>query len=68
LVTGNLQTPAALDQASAGAQTVYHCAARVGYWDAHREFQVDIVDATRNVAQACRVDAHRSMITQFLRE
>jgi nucleoside-diphosphate-sugar epimerase len=54
LVFGTLQQPEILRQAFAGASIVYHCAARVGDWGPWRLFQEEIIDATRNVLEACK--------------
>jgi nucleoside-diphosphate-sugar epimerase len=53
LVEGDLLRPASLPTAVAGADIVYHCAARVGNWGTRKEFRTDIVDTTRNLLQAC---------------
>jgi nucleoside-diphosphate-sugar epimerase len=37
-----------------GADTVYHCASRVGDFGAWKMFQTEVVDTTRNVMAACR--------------
>src|SRR5262249_10483057 len=53
LVVGDLNDPASLPPAFAGAAVVYHCAARVGDWGPWRLFQNAIVAATANVLEAC---------------
>lgn len=53
LVEGDLRDPVSLPKAVAGADIVYHCAARVGNWGTRKEFHTDIVDTTRNLLQAC---------------
>lgn len=52
LVRGSLADPAACARAVRGVDTVYHAAAKVGDWGRWSEFQVDCIDATRNLAQA----------------
>src|SRR5437868_1284011 len=54
LAIGDLQDPASLQDAVAGADVVYHCAARVGDWGRWQDFQREVLDATRNVLHACR--------------
>ena len=54
LVEGDLCQPASLPPALAGADIVYHCAARVGEWGPWRQFQEQIVDATANLFAACQ--------------
>ncbi|HYT92405.1 MAG TPA: NAD-dependent epimerase/dehydratase family protein [Gemmataceae bacterium] len=43
-----------LIRAVAGADVVYHCAARVGDWGNWRRFQTDVIETARNVLQACQ--------------
>ena len=54
LVPGDLLQPASLAAAVAGAEVVYHCAARVGDWGSWADFQAQVIDATRNLVAACR--------------
>src|SRR5579871_3317662 len=54
LAQGDVQDPASLKRAFAGASIVYHCAARVSDWGPWRQFQAESVDGTRNVVEACR--------------
>lgn len=54
LVPGTLQDPASLVRFVEGADVVYHCAAKVGEWGPWRVFQEGILDATRNLLEACR--------------
>jgi nucleoside-diphosphate-sugar epimerase len=54
LCEGDLQTPESLPALLDGVDVVYHCAARVGDWGAWRDFQAQVIDATRHVAAACR--------------
>jgi nucleoside-diphosphate-sugar epimerase len=70
LIVGDLTKPASLPRAVDGADLVYHCAARVGDWGPWHVFQRDIIDATRNLLDACRVAAvgrvlHVSSITVY---
>jgi 2-alkyl-3-oxoalkanoate reductase len=44
-----------LQRALAGADVVYHCAARVGEWGPWRQFQEQIIDVAARVFDACRV-------------
>jgi nucleoside-diphosphate-sugar epimerase len=55
LVTGDLNEPASLSSAFAGADVVYHCAARVGDWGPWRAFQREVIAATANLLHACRI-------------
>lgn len=50
----DLLDPASLKAAVAGADVVYHCAARVGDWGSWADFQAQVIDATRNLVAACR--------------
>jgi nucleoside-diphosphate-sugar epimerase len=52
LVRGNLADPAACRAGVRGVVVVYHAAAKVGDWGRWAEFQVDCIDATRNLALA----------------
>jgi nucleoside-diphosphate-sugar epimerase len=54
LAYGDLTEPSGLPRALAGADMVYHCAARVGDWGPWRVFQREIIDATANLLAACR--------------
>jgi nucleoside-diphosphate-sugar epimerase len=54
LAVGDLHDLDSLRRAVAGADVVYHCAARVGDWGPWSAFQADTIDATRNVLAACR--------------
>jgi len=54
LALGDLNEPPSLLRALAGADVVYHCAARVGDWGPWRVFQREIIDATANLLDACR--------------
>lgn len=70
LIEGDLTQPASLPRAVDGADLVYHCAARVGDWGPWHVFQRDIIDATRNLLDACRTAAvgrvlHVSSITVY---
>jgi nucleoside-diphosphate-sugar epimerase len=55
LVVGDLTEPDSLRRAVAGADVVYHCAARVGDWGPWRVFQREVIDATANLLDACRL-------------
>jgi nucleoside-diphosphate-sugar epimerase len=54
LAVGDLNEPDSLHRALAGADVVYHCAARVGDWGPWRVFQREVIDATTNLLDACR--------------
>jgi nucleoside-diphosphate-sugar epimerase len=54
---GDLGNAASLRRAVDGADVVYHCAARVGEWGPWRLFQEQIIDATRNLLDACKAAA-----------
>jgi nucleoside-diphosphate-sugar epimerase len=56
LIEGNLHDPASLRRAFRGAAIVYHSAARVSDWGPWSAFQADVIDATRNVLEACRAE------------
>jgi 2-alkyl-3-oxoalkanoate reductase len=51
---GDLADPASLRAAFGGAATVYHCAARVGDWGPWKLYRETVLDATRNVLDACQ--------------
>jgi nucleoside-diphosphate-sugar epimerase len=53
LARGDLGDPESLGRAAAGANRVYHCAAHVGDWGPWRLFRRSVVDATRNLLDAC---------------
>lgn len=55
LIVGDLTKPASLPWVVDGADLVYHCAARVGDWGPWQVFQREIIDATRNLLDACLV-------------
>jgi 2-alkyl-3-oxoalkanoate reductase len=55
LVTGNLSDAASLATAFGGADTVYHCASRVGDFGNWKMFRAEVVDTTAHVMEACRV-------------
>jgi nucleoside-diphosphate-sugar epimerase len=56
LVEGDLLDAASLRPAVAGAEVVYHTAARVGDWGPWSLYQTDIIDTTRHLVQACRAE------------
>lgn len=53
LVEGDLADVASLRRAVQGADVVYHCAAQVGDWAPWHAFQSNVIDATRNLLDAC---------------
>jgi len=70
LAVGDLTDPPSLRRAFAGADIVYHSAAKVGEWGRWRVFQTEVIDATRNVLEACRAESvprilHVSSITVY---
>jgi nucleoside-diphosphate-sugar epimerase len=70
LAPGDLRDVASLRRAVAGADVVYHCAAKVGEWGPWSDFQEQIIDATRNLLDACRAESvgrvlHVSSITVY---
>lgn len=62
ILPGDLGDPDYLQRACAGADIVYHCAAKVGEWGPWRLFQKGIIDATRNVLVACKVGGVRRVL------
>src|SRR5687767_6111093 len=54
LTTGDLGDAESLRTAVAGADTVYHCASRVGDFGSWKQFRAEVVEATHNVMDACR--------------
>jgi nucleoside-diphosphate-sugar epimerase len=54
LIEADLGDPESLRGALAGADVVYHCAAKVGEWGPWETFDREIIQASRNVAMACR--------------
>ena len=56
LVEGDIRDAAAVRRAVAGADLVYHVAARVGDYGTWAQFQEQVIEATRNVVAACRAE------------
>jgi nucleoside-diphosphate-sugar epimerase len=54
LALGDLTDADAVRRAALGADTVYHCAARVSDWGAWAEFEREAVAGTRNLVEECR--------------
>src|SRR6266702_382230 len=54
LAEGDLLDRDAVARAVAGADIVYHCAARVGNWGPWADFERDTGATTTNVVEACR--------------
>ena len=54
LFPGDLGGPDSLRRAATGVDQVYHCAAHVGEWGPWSLYQSKIIDATRNMLEACR--------------
>jgi nucleoside-diphosphate-sugar epimerase len=70
LAPGDLRDVASLRRAFAGADVVYHCAAKVGEWGPWSEYQEQVIDATAHVLEACRAESvgrvlHVSSITVY---
>jgi nucleoside-diphosphate-sugar epimerase len=57
LVPGDLQDPDSIRRVVAGADVVFHCAARVGDWGSWKLFHAEVIDTTRNLIDACRAAA-----------
>jgi nucleoside-diphosphate-sugar epimerase len=53
IIEGDLRDPAAVRRAVAGANIVYHCAARVSDWGPWSVFEEEAVASTRNLVDAC---------------
>jgi nucleoside-diphosphate-sugar epimerase len=53
LAVGDLQDLESVRRAVAGADVVYHSAAHVGEWGPWTLYQSAIIDATRNILEAC---------------
>jgi nucleoside-diphosphate-sugar epimerase len=62
LTLGNLQDVDSLRAVMAGADTVYHCASRVGDFGPWKIFRAEVVEATRNVMEACRAAGVRRVL------
>ncbi len=54
VVGGDLSDAEAVRSAVAGADLVYHCAARVSDWGRWADFEAETVTATRNLLDGCR--------------
>lgn len=70
LAPGDLADAPSVRRAVAGVDVVYHCAAKVGEWGAWADYQAQIIDATRNLLDACRAQSvgrvlHVSSITVY---
>ncbi len=61
-VHGDLADGPSVRRAIAGAEVVYHAAAKVGDWGPWSEFQRDIIDATRHVVEACAAEGIRRLV------
>lgn len=62
LIEGDVTDPASLDRACAGAQCIYHAAARVGDWGPWPDFVRITIDGTRNLFDA----AERAAVPRFI--
>ncbi len=70
LAEGDLGDANSVRRAVAGADVVYHSAARVGDWGPWRAFQEQVLDATAHLLDACRAEKvgrvlHVSSITVY---
>jgi nucleoside-diphosphate-sugar epimerase len=54
LIRGDLQDAAAIRDACAGVQVVYHVAAKTGHWGSYGDYYQANVVGTQNVIAACR--------------
>jgi nucleoside-diphosphate-sugar epimerase len=63
-IIGDLTDLDSCRQAVAGAQTVFHCAAKVGDWGQWPEFEAACIDGTRNLATAA-IDARVERFLQI---
>jgi len=61
-VFGNLADPAAVEQAFAGCDIVFHVAAKAGVWGRHSEYHETNVSGTQNVIAACRKFGIRKLV------
>ncbi|MFT4624692.1 MAG: nucleoside-diphosphate-sugar epimerase [Myxococcota bacterium] len=61
-VQADLRDPDAMLRAAAGMDTVFHVAAKAGYWGPLEEFSGINVDGTRNVIAACRASGAGRLI------
>jgi nucleoside-diphosphate-sugar epimerase len=57
LIPGDLLDLASVRRAVAGADVVYHAAARVSDWGPWSQFASGIIDTTRNLLEACRAES-----------
>jgi nucleoside-diphosphate-sugar epimerase len=70
LAVGDLANVPSLRRAVTGADVVYHCAAKVGEWGPWTDYHAQIINATRNLLDACRAESvgrvlHVSSITVY---
>lgn len=61
-VLGDLADPAAVENALAGCDIVFHVAAKAGVWGPYAEFHATNVVGTRNVLAACRKHGIRKLV------
>lgn len=62
LVEGDLQDVASIHRAVAGADLVYHCAARVSDWGRWQLFESETIQTTANLLDACRFAQVRRLL------
>jgi nucleoside-diphosphate-sugar epimerase len=56
IIEGDLREVAAVRRTVAGAEVVYHCAARVSDWGSWADFAEETVACTRHLVEACRAE------------
>ena len=61
-VRGDLADRAAVHEAAAGCDTVFHVAAKAGIWGPGAEYRKINVEGTRNVLDACRARGVRRLV------
>ncbi len=61
-VRGDLADPKSLERGMAGAEVVYHAAAKVGEWGEPIEFRRDGIQGTKHVLDACATVGVRRLI------
>ncbi|MGF1578349.1 MAG: NAD-dependent epimerase/dehydratase family protein [Gemmataceae bacterium] len=62
LAVGDLGDSASVQEALAGVDVVYHCAAKVGDWSPWQQFQTEVIDATRYLLNACQANSVKRVL------